>query len=927
MNTQKKVFFLDAYALIFRAYYAFINRPMFNSSGLNTSAIYGFTVTLDEVIRNQKPTHIAVVFDPPSPTFRHKIYPEYKANREETPEDIKKSLPYIKKIIEGFNIPIIEIDGYEADDVIGTLAKQAEIKGYSVFMMTPDKDYSQLVSDKIFVYKPRKSGEEAEILGVKEINEMFQVNNPEQVIDIFALWGDSSDNIPGAPGIGEKTAKKLISEFKNLDNIFLNVEKLKGKQQEIIKNYWEQIKLSQKLVTIDQNVPVILDEEKLFIKEIEKDKLRKIFEELEFRNIANRLLNSDEDKTVQEKSKQGSLFEEKENNGLAGATHGFDTIKTKDHNYYLIDDQKSINELISKLAGQKAFCFDTETTSINPLDAELIGVAFSFKQGEAYYLPMPEKKDMITDRLKDFEVLFEDQNMLKIGQNIKYDIQVLENYGIKLRGKIFDTMIAHYLIQPELRHNLDYIAESYLNYKPVSIEELIGKKGADQGNMRDVPLHIIKDYSCEDADLTWQLYLLLSEKLKEFDLVNLAENIEFPLIRVLSDMEISGVRIDTDALKQFGYDLNTDISMLEKEIYDLAGETFNISSPKQLGEIIFDKLKISSDVKRTKTKIYSTSEDVLVKLSGQHPIINKVLDYRTLRKLLSTYVEALPKMINEKTGNIHTSFNQAITSTGRLSSNNPNLQNIPFREERGREIRKAFIPTDNDHILLSADYSQIELRLMAHMSKDGNMLDAFKNNEDIHQSTAAKIFNISADQVTRDMRRKAKTANFGIIYGISAFGLSQRLNIPRSEAKELIDGYFRSYPGVKEYMEYSVRMARENGYVETLMGRRRYLKDINSHNAFVRGFAERNAINAPLQGSAADIIKIAMINIHKELIKKNLKSKMIIQVHDELVFDVFRPELDEIKSTVFHEMENAYPLDVPLVVDCGVGDNWIEAHI
>jgi DNA polymerase-1 len=927
MNTEKKVFFLDAYALIYRAYYAFINRPMFNSSGLNTSAIYGFTVTLDEVIRNQKPTHIAVVFDPPSPTFRHKIYPEYKANREETPEDIKKSLPYIKKIIEGFNIPIIELNGYEADDVIGTLAKQAENKGYSVFMMTPDKDYAQLVSDKIFIYKPRKSGEEAEILGVKEINEIFQVNDPEQVIDIFALWGDSSDNIPGAPGIGEKTAKKLISEFQNLDNIFLNIEKLKGRQKEIIKNYWEQIKLSQKLVTIDQNVPVILDEEELFIKEIEKDKLRKVFEELEFRNIANRILSFTGDQTVPESSRQGLLFEEKENRGIAGAIHGFDTIKTKNHTYYLIDDQKSIDELIYKLAGQNAFCFDTETTSINTLDAELIGVAFSFMQGEAYYLPMPGKKDMIPDRLKDFKVLFEDQNILKVGQNIKYDIQVLENYGIKLHGKIFDTMIAHYLIQPELRHNLDYLAESYLNYKPVSIEELIGKKGADQGNMKDVPLHIIKEYSCEDADLTWQLYLLLGEKLKESDLVNLAENVEFPLIRVLSDMERSGVRIDTGALKQFGDDLNADISILEKEIYDLAGETFNISSPKQLGEIIFDKLKISKNAKRTKTKIYSTSEDVLVKLSGQHPIINKVLDYRTLRKLLSTYVEALPKMINEKTGNIHTSFNQSITSTGRLSSNNPNLQNIPFREERGREIRKAFIPTDKDHVLLSADYSQIELRLMAHMSKDGNMLNAFKNNEDIHQSTAAKIFNISADQVTRDMRRKAKTANFGIIYGISAFGLSQRLNIQRSEAKELIDGYFRSYPGVKKYMEYIVKMAREYGYVETLMGRRRYLKDINSRNAVVRGFAERNAINAPLQGSAADIIKIAMIDIHEELIKKHLKSKMILQVHDELVFDVFKPELDEIKNTVIHKMEHAYPLDVPLVVDCGVGNNWLEAHI
>jgi len=926
MSTEKRLFLLDAYALIFRAYYAFISRQMFNSKGLNTSAIYGFTVTLDEIIRNQKPTHIAVVFDPPSPTFRHKIYPDYKANREETPEDIKKAVPYIKEVIEGFNIPIIEVDGYEADDVIGTLAKQAEGKGYTVFMMTPDKDYAQLVSDHIFIFKPRKSGEEAEILGVNEIREIFQVNDPEQVIDIFALWGDSSDNIPGAPGIGEKTAKRLISEFKNLDNVILNIDRLKGKQQENIKNNLEQIKLSRKLVTIDQNVPVKLHEDTLVFKDIDGNRLKKVFEELEFRNIANRILNYVSEKAVSKESRQGSLFEETEEKKVSGSASAFDTINTREHKYYLNNTPESISEMISRLSSQQAFCFDTETTSIDPLNAELVGMAFSFNSSEAYYLPMPEEHNLVLERLKDLRILFEDKSILKVGQNIKYDIQVLENYGIKLSGKIFDTMIAHYLIQPELRHNLNYLAESYLNYKPVSIEELIGKKGADQGSMREVPLQIIKDYTCEDADLTWQLYLLLYEKLKKLNLINLAENIEFPLIKVLSDMEISGVKLDTEALKQYGSDLEKDISTLENVIYELAGEHFNISSPKQLGEILFDKLKITSDVKRTKTKIYSTSEDVLIKLSDQHPIINNVLEYRTLKKLLTTYIDALPKMIDEKTGKIHTSFNQAITSTGRLSSNNPNLQNIPFREERGREIRRAFIPTDENHILLSADYSQIELRLMAHMSGDVYMIDAFKNNEDIHQLTAAKIFNISADQVTRDMRSKAKTANFGIIYGISAFGLSQRLNISRSEAKNLIEGYFRSYPKVKEYMDFSIQIAREKGYVETLMGRRRYLPDINSHNAVVRGFAERNAINAPIQGSAADIIKIAMINIHKEQIKNNLKSKMILQVHDELVFDVFRPELDEIRKMIIHEMEHAYPLDVPLLVDCGVGENWLEAH-
>lgn len=926
MSTERKLFLLDAYALIFRAYYAFINRQMYNSKGLNTSAIFGFTVTLDEIIRNQKPTHIAVVFDPPTPTFRHKIYPEYKANREETPEDIKKSVPYIKKIIEGYNIPIIEVEGFEADDVIGTLAKRAESKGFDVFMMTPDKDYAQLVSDHVFIFKPKKSGEEAEILGINEIRELFQVNNPEQVIDIMALWGDSSDNIPGAPGIGEKTAKKLISEFQNIENIFMNLEKLKGKQQETIKNNREQIKLSQKLVTIDQNVPVKLDEDALGYTNIDKEKLKKIFDELEFRTIANRILSYDAGESVPETSHQGSLFETENKNGVSGTAQPIDTIKTREHSYHLCDTPEKIKQLVSRLSKQDAFCFDTETTSIDPLNAELVGMAFSFTSSEAFYVPFEEEEKTVIERLKNFKPLFENQNILKVGQNIKYDQQVLANYHINLHGKVFDTMIAHYLIQPELRHNLNYLAESYLNYKPVSIEDLIGKKGTDQGSMREVPLQIITDYTCEDADLTWQLYLFFKERLEELNQINLADEIEFPLIEVLADMEINGVRLDSDSLQEYGRLLDQDLTILEHEIYKLAGEQFNISSPKQLGEILFEKLKISSDIKRTKTKMYATGEEVLIKLTNQHPIVSKVLEYRTLKKLLSTYVDALPKMINPKTGKLHTSFNQAITSTGRLSSNNPNLQNIPIREERGREIRKAFVPTDQDHILLSADYSQIELRLIAHMSEDNNIREAFRNGEDIHRATAAKIFNVPIDEVRREMRSKAKTANFGIIYGISAFGLSQRLNISRNEAKELIDGYFRSYPKVKKYMENSIRFARENGYVETLMGRRRYLQDINSHNAVVRGFAERNAINAPLQGSAADIIKIAMINIHKQLKENNLKSKMILQVHDELIFDVYKPELEKINEIVVDKMEHAYPLSVPLVVDCGVGNNWFEAH-
>jgi len=954
MDTEKRLFLLDAYALIFRAYYAFINRQMYNSKGMNTSAIFGFTVTLEEILKNYNPTHIAVVFDPPSPTFRNIMYTEYKANREETPEEIKNSVPIIKNLLNGFNISVIEVEGFEADDVIGTLAKKAENQGFRVFMITPDKDYAQLVSDNIFMFKPKKSGEKPEILGVKEINQLFQVKNPLQVIDVMALWGDSSDNVPGAPGIGEKTAKKLISEFGSLENIFMNSDKLKGKQKESIMNFREQIKLSKKLVTIDTDVPISFKEEDFIIKELNREKLRKIFEDLEFRTVAERILSSfkagdkkEVSDTEQKRSEparknspihidtsdkkdtidtQGSLFGDVQNVKNETYISDLNTIKNTEHKYFICDTTSKINELIIKLSQQSAICFDTETTNINPLNAELVGIAFSFQPFEAYYVPFPPDREQTENLLQYFIPLFNNKTILKVGQNIKYDLQVLNNYNITVQGEMFDTMIAHYLLQPELRHNLNYLSESYLKYKPVSIEELIGKKGSEQGNMRDVPLNIIADYASEDADLTWQLYQFLKKKLEPEGLQNLAISIEFPLIKVISDMEIAGVKLDSGSLKKYSVQLNEEINQLQKEIFSLAGLEFNISSPKQLGEILFIKLKLSSDTKKTKSKNYSTSEDVLTNLVDKHPIISKILEFRSLTKLLSTYVEALPRMVNPDTGKIHASFNQAIVATGRLSSNNPNLQNIPVRDEKGREIRKAFVSSGPEYILLSADYSQIELRIMAHMSKDENIMNAFRNNEDIHLSTASKIFNVPIQGVTREMRGKAKTANFGIIYGISSFGLSQRLRISRTEAKELIDGYFRSYPGVKNYMDESIRIAREKGYVETLLGRRRYLNDIHSRNSFVRGFAERNAINAPIQGTAADIIKIAMINIHRKIHDSHLQTRMILQVHDELVFDVYKPELEQVKEMVTREMENAYPLDVPLVVDSGTGSNWLEAH-
>ena len=921
---HKKLFLLDAYALIFRAYYAFIRAQIVNSKGLNTSAIYGFTATLEEILRAESPSHIAVVFDPPGPTFRHTKFPAYKANRDATPEEIKKSVPWIKKIIEAFNIPVIEVQGYEADDVIGTMAWKARDKGFEVYMMTPDKDFAQLVKDKVFMYKPRRSGKESEIIGTQEVKETFQVQDPRQVIDVLALWGDSSDNIPGAPGIGEKTAKKLISSYQTIENLFEHTDDLKGRVQESILQNKEQIELSKDLATIRLDVPVEFDENKLLFEGAKKDELVNLFQELEFKTLATRVLSAITNKKEPSGMEQGSLFQDQ--GSETGTISNLTTLKDIEHTYHCADSPALIEDLINELIKQPVFCFDTETTSINAIDAELVGMAFSWNKNQGWYVPVPGNRENALAVVEKFRNVLENENSLIIGQNLKYDMQVMRNYGIEFKGHVFDTMIAHYLLQPEQKHNLDYLAEVYLDYRTIHTEELIGKKGSQQGNMRDVPIERLVDYACEDTDVTWQLYHILKDELKQNGFNSLAEKIEFPLITVLCAMEENGVMLDKEALRQFAVELEAALLELRDSIYELSGEEFNISSPKQLGEILFDKLKISSDAKKTKTKQYSTGEEVLVRLTDKHPVVGKVLEFRSLKKLLSTYVDTLPKMINPRTGFIHTSYNQAVAATGRLSSNNPNLQNIPIREEKGREIRKSFIPRRDENVLLSADYSQIELRLMAHMSQDPLMIDAFQKGEDIHTATASKIFEVPPEKVTKEQRGKAKTANFGIIYGISAFGLAQRMNIPRTDAKQLIDSYFNTYARVRKYMDEMIQSAREKGYVETMLGRRRYLRDILSRNAVVRGFAERNAINAPIQGSAADIIKIAMIRIQEILYKNNYRTKMILQVHDELVFDVYKKELDEVKQMIIREMENAYSLSVPLIVDFGTGNNWLEAH-
>jgi len=927
MSTDKKLFLLDAYALIFRAYYAFFSNPMRNSSGLPTSTVFGFTLALEEIIRKENPTHMAVVFDPPGPTFRHEMFEAYKANRDATPEDIKAAVPYIKKLIEGFNIPIIEVPGYEADDVIGTMAKEAEKEGYSVYMMTPDKDFTQLVSEQIRMYKPGRGGANPEIIGPEEVREKFLVDFPEQVIDILALWGDSADNIPGAPGIGEKTAKKLIAQFHSVEGIYEHIDMLKGKQKENLENFKDQVFLSKKLATIALDVPVKSSAKDLERKELNYAELKKLFNELEFKNLSQRILGeAPAEKTISGPTGQGNLFGEVEAAQGTAELSVFQSIKTVDHNYELIQDLDGVKALSKKLSGLNSFCFDTETTGIDPIDAELVGIAFSWEAQHATYVAFGEDREETAAWMRELSAPLLDLGIEKIGQNLKYDLYILKNYGIEVKGELFDTMLAHFLLQPEQKHNLNVLAEQYLDYSMVKIEELIGKKGARQTSFRTVPRDQAKEYAGEDADITFQLAGIFRSRLVDEGFDALFKEIEMPLIPVLMHMEHAGVLLDVNALKDFAEELRKEILLVEARIYEMAGMEFNISSPKQLGEVLFEKLKIISDPKKTKTKQYATGEEVLVQLKNKHEIVENVLDYRSLRKLLSTYVDALPKMVKEKTGKIHTSFNQALVSTGRLSSNNPNLQNIPIREERGREIRKAFIPGTQGNVFLSADYSQIELRLMAHLSSDPQMIEAFIKQEDIHTSTAAQLFKVDKADVTREMRSKAKTANFGIIYGISAFGLAQRMRISRTEARQLIDGYFESYPGVRLFMDKSIKQAREQGFVETMYGRKRQLPDILSRNSIVRGNAERNAINSPIQGSAADIIKIAMVRIERRFTEEALKSTMILQVHDELNFDVLPGELSRVKTIVRSEMEQASQLKVPLIVDMGEGGSWLEAH-
>ena len=922
-ENQKRLFLLDAYALIYRSYFAFIKNPRFNSKGLNTSAMLGFINSLEQLLNKENPTHIAVVFDVHAPTFRHEMFDQYKATREAMPEDLRKSIPWVRKIIEAYNIPILEKEGFEADDVIGTLAKKGEKEGYQVFMMTPDKDYAQLVSENIFMYKPSRGGNEAEIWGIDQVKENFMVDDPEQVIDVLGLMGDTADNIPGCPGIGPKTAMKLISAYKSVNGLYEHIEELKGKQKENLIEHEKQVRLSRKLVEIILDVPVEFNEKSLTKDEADIEKLREIYIELEFRTHAQKLGAPQKQAEIQ--FEQGTLF---------GGTTVEEQVVRKDlsnientpHEYYLVENAMQRASLRAELSVQKEFCFDTETTGLDTHTAELVCLSFAYRKGEAFCVTLPKERHEAQKVIEEFRLIFEDENVRKIGQNIKYDMLMLRHYDIEVKGAIYDTMIAHYLIQPELRHNLDYLCETYLGYQKVETVSLIGKKGKKQVSMRQVPLEKLKDYACEDADLTWQLKQAIDPDLDKTGVRSVFEEIEMPLIPVLTDMEMAGVSLNTEELKLYAEKLRLQIIELEKEIIELAGETFNLSSPKQLGPILFEKLKIDSKGKKTKTKQYSTAEEVLSKLVDKHPIIPKILEFRGLKKLLSTYVEALPLLINAKTGKLHTSYNQAIAATGRLSSTNPNLQNIPIRDANGREIRKAFTASDENHLFLSADYSQIELRIMAALSKDEQMIEAFRHNQDVHAITASKIYKVPLEEVTSDMRRKAKTANFGIIYGISVFGLSERLAIPRAEAKELIDGYFENFGRVKEFMDESIQIARDQGYVETIKGRRRYLNDINSANAVVRGVAERNAINAPIQGSAADIIKLAMINIWQELRKQKLQAKMILQVHDELNFDVPKAELDQVKKIVKEQMEHAVDINLPLTVEMNAAINWLEAH-
>lgn len=932
MKEQNKLFLIDAYALIYRSYYALIKNPRINSKGMNTSAIMGFVNAIEEVLRKEHPTHLAIAFDPKGDTFRHEIFKEYKAQREETPEDIRMSVPIIKDIVKAYNIPILEVKGYEADDVIGTVAQIAAKENVDTYMMTPDKDYAQLVGQHTFIYRPKFTGG-YEVMGTNEVKDKFGIENTLQVIDMLGLMGDTADNIPGCKGIGEKTAQKLISEFGSIENLIQNTDKLKGAVKTKIESGIEDIKLSKFLATIKTDVPIEVSIEELKIKEANKDELKKLFDELEFKTLAERVFGKTNNKTEQKSLfndeipfEEGSLFF---NNQTKDADETEKTqlqcLSTLNSNYQLIDNKEKAREIIEKLMSEKTLALDTETSSTEAMEAELVGISLSSQENEAFYIPISPNTTEGKQMLEIVRPLLENEQSLKVGQNIKYDLIVLANHGIEVKGDLFDTMIAHYLIQPELRHGMDYLAEIYLNYKTISIEELIGQKGKKQKNMKELSPQEIYNYACEDADITLKLKRVLEKELKEQTADKLFTEVEMPLVRVLVDMERNGVLIDTDSLATFSKQLSNELIKIEQNIKALADEDFNISSPKQVGEVLFDKLKIVDKAKKTKTGQYVTSEEVLETLRHKHPIVERILEHRGIKKLLSTYIDALPQLINKKTGKIHTSFNQTVTSTGRLSSSNPNLQNIPIRNENGKEIRKAFI-ADKDCLLLSADYSQIELRIMAHLSQDSNMIDAFNSGHDIHTATAAKIYKVGIDEVTSDMRRKAKTANFGIIYGVSVFGLSQQLYVDRKEAKELIDGYFETYPKVKEYMEKSIEKAREAGYAETVLGRKRYLQDINSRNAIVRGYAERNAINAPIQGSAADIIKIAMINIHKRFVNEGIKAKMILQVHDELNFSVPIEEKEKVEKIVTEEMQDAYKFRVPLKADFGWGQNWLEAH-
>lgn len=933
---DKTLFLLDAYALAYRAYYAFIKSPRINSKGVNTSAVFGFTNTLLEVLQKENPSHIGVVFDPHGPTFRHQMYAEYKANREAMPEDMRQAIPLIKDVIAALRIPVVQVDGFEADDIIGTLAHKAVAEGFTVYMMTPDKDYAQLVRDGVFVYKPGRSGGDVEIWDAAKVKEKFAVT-PDHIIDLLGLMGDTSDNIPGCPGVGPKGAEKLITDFGSIEGIYEHIDELKGKQRENMVNFRSQIELSKVLATINTQAPVEFNAEEFKREEPDKDKLTTLFADLEFRNMLARAL-SQASPTASQSAKsaanplQGTLF------GIDSTGQGslfdldnppvaptLDTIKDVKPDYRIAQTADEQAELVRHLLECQEVCFDTETTSLDVHSAELVAMSFSTKEKSGWLVPVPENQadaQAVVDRFKPF---FGNENIAKIGQNLKYDILVLKNYGVEVRGRLFDTMVAHYLIQPEQRHNLDLLAESYLKYSTIKTEELIGRRGSAQTTMRNVEIGLLRDYACEDADIAFRLKPLLDAELRKSDMIDLFFNIETPLISVLADMEWTGVKIDTAALNAYAVELRAAIADMEQKIHTEAGMVFNISSPKQLGEILFERLKIGGAAK-TKTKQYSTAEDVLEKIADKHPIVPLILEYRSLKKLLSTYVEALPQMVHSKTGRIHTSYNQTITATGRLSSTNPNLQNIPVREEQGRKVRMAFVPTHADGCIMAADYSQIELRLMAHLSQDAAMIEAFRANQDIHAATAARLFHEPVESVTREQRRKAKSANFGIIYGISSFGLAQNTGIKVPEAKEIIDNYFASFPGVKEYMDKSIATARNVGYTETLCHRRRYLPDLQSANSLVRSAAERNAINAPIQGTAADIIKIAMINIHRKMAEQGLKSAMVMQVHDELVFDVAPGETEALSQLVKTEMESAIGLSIPLTAEVGIGKNWLEAH-